>query len=184
MDTKESKIVSELILNDLKYIAVRSLYFNWFFNSGSEIANQLLDSTIKLYLKSKGRLDLVKVIIRWGGNESHNVLKIINLCVKEFNLDFDFNEHREALDTIYKTYQVRYLDNLERIGEIRGFLKYISTVDYSYKYFRDKINISEHGRMNTLINKLLSGSDLGWGEDNISLKAILLRENRYFTLVA
>lgn len=182
INKEESKIVCELNLDDLKYISVRLLYFNWFFNTGAETANQLIDNTIKLYLKSIKRFDLVSIILNWGGNESHNIVRIIELCIKELKLDFDFGNYKIALENIYKTYQVRYLENLEKTGEIRGFLKDIKAIDYSYKYFRDKICISEHGKINTLIYKLLSENDLGWGEDKVSLRTILFRENNYFVL--
>jgi hypothetical protein len=182
MNKEESKIVCELNLDDFKYISVRLLYFNWFFSVGAETANQLIDNTIKLYLRSRERLDLVSMILKWGGNECHNIVRIIELCIKELELDFDFENYKIALENIYKIYQIRYLENLKKTGEIRVFLKDIKAIDYSYKYFRDKIGISEHGKRNTLIYKLLNENDLGWGEDNVSLRKILLRKNDYFIL--
>lgn len=182
MNKEENKIVCELNLDDLKYLSVRHLYFNWFFNTGAETANQLLDNIIKLYLKSIKRFDLVSIIKKWGGNESHNIVRIIELCIKELKFDFDLGNHKTALENIYKTYQVRYLENLEKTGEIRGFLKDIKTIDYSYKYFRDKTDISEHGKTNTLISKLLTENDMTWGEEKVSLRVILLRNNDSFTM--
>ena len=52
MNKEESNIVCELNLDDFKYLSVRFLFFNWFFPVGAEVANQLLDNIIKLYLKS------------------------------------------------------------------------------------------------------------------------------------
>lgn len=182
MNKEESKIVCELILNDFKYLSVRFLFFNWFFTIGAETADQLLDSIIKLYLGTINRLDLIKEIRGWKGNESHNVSRIIELCINKLNLDFNFNQHRSILENIYKTYQVRYLENLKKTGEIRGFLKDIHTIDYAYKYFRDKINISEEAKNETLINKIFfKGQDLPWGEDKISLFAIFSRDNQAFS---
>ncbi len=178
---EENIIVCEMILNDMKYLSARFLYFNWFFPVGAETANQLLDNTIKLYLKSINRLDLIEEIKSWHGNESHNVPRIIELCITKLNSDFNLNVHKTILEAIYKTYQVRYLENLKKTGEVRGSLKDIRTIDYSYKYFRDKIKVSEHGKNNTLVYKLLTGIDMWWGEDkNINLRTILLCDNEYF----
>ena len=183
MNKEESNIIYELILNDLKYLSVRSLYFNWFFTVGAEITNQLLDNMIKLYLKSIKRLDVVKEIRDWRGNESHNVPRIMELCREKLNLDFDFDNYKGVLDNIYKTYQVRYLENLKKTGEIRGFLKDLHTIDYTYKYFRDKIDVSEEAKNETPINKIfLRGWDLPWGEDKISLLAIFSRDNSAFKM--
>jgi len=166
----------------LNYISVRFLFFNWFFPAGAEVANQLLDNMIKLYLKSINRSDIIREIRRWGGNESHNVLRIIELCIKKLEINFNLNSHKSALSNIYKTYQVRYLENLKEIGEIRGFLKDIDTIDYAYKYFRDKINVSEKAKNETLINKIfLTGQDLLLGKDKISLLVILSRDNQAFS---
>ena len=181
MNKKESSIICELNLNDLKYLSVRSLYFNWFFPVGAEIANQLLDNVIKLYLKSISRHDLVKEIRGWRGNESHNVPRIINLCIEKLNLDFDINNHEGALDSIYKTYQVRYLENLKEIGQVTGSPKDIHSIDYAYKYFRDKISVSKEAKEETLINKVfLRNQDLRWGKDKISLLALFQRDNQAF----
>lgn len=156
----ESKIVCELILNDFKYLSVRFLFFNWFFVVGAETANQLLDNIIKLYLKSINRFDLIKKIRKWGGNESHNVPRIIQLCIEELGLDFNINSHKNVLENIYKTYQLRYLENLKDTGEVKGYLKDIQTIDYSYKFFRDRINISDHGKKQTLVYILLAEKEI------------------------
>lgn len=182
MNKEESNIISELILNDFKYLSVRQMFFNWFFVVGAEVANQLLDNMIKLHLKSIDRSDIISEIRGWGGNESHNVPRIIELCIRKLNLDFDLNNHKSGLSNIYKTYQVRYLENLKEIGEVRGFLKDIHTIDYAYKYFRDKINVSKEAKNETPINKIfLKGQDLSWGEDKISLFAIFSRDNQAFS---
>lgn len=183
MNKEESNIICEIILNDFKYLSVRFLYFNWFFPAGTEVANQLIDNTIKLYLKSINRSDIIKEIREWRGNESHNISRIIELCINKLNLDFSLNNYKGVLDNIYKSYQVRYLENLKKTGEIRGFLKDIHVIDYTYKYFRDKINISEDKKNETPINKIfLKGQDLPWGEDKISLLNIFTRDNQAFKI--
>jgi len=179
---EESRIVCELNLDDLKYLSTRFLYFNWFFNAGAETANQLLDNLIKLYLKSIRRDDLIDRIKKWGGNERHNIVRIIELCIGELALDFTLPGYRNTLENIYKTYQCRYLENLEKVGEAQGFLKDIEVIDYSYKYFRDRLNITEGGKVETLIYKLLTESDMDWGQDRLSLRGILLRNNNYFMI--
>jgi hypothetical protein len=181
MDKKESNIIAELILNDFKYLSVRFLYINWFFPSGAEIANQLMDNIIKLYLKSINRVDLINIIRGWHGNETHNTVKIIELVIRELKLDFDLNNNISILENIYKIYQNRYLDNLKNTGECRTLLKDINSIDYVYKYFRDRVKISEVGKKELLIDKIfLKGKDLLWGEDKTSLYDILKRGNKYF----
>lgn len=181
MDKKESEIVCEMNLNDIKYLSVRFLYFNWFFHVGAEIANQLLDNIIKLYLKSINRTDLIKTIRRWRGNETHNTVKILEIIIAELRLDFDLNNHKDILDNIYKIYQNRYLDSLKQTGECKTILRDVCTIDYTYKYFRNKIQISHEAKNQTLINKLFfDGKDMLWGEDNISLFAIFERNNQAF----
>jgi len=183
MNKKESNIICELNLNDFKYLSVRFLFHNWFFTTGAEIANQLLDNVIKLYLKSINHFDLIKEIRSWRGNESHNVPRIIELCIEKLNLNFDLNNHKAILENVYKSYQVRYLENLKETGEIRGFLEDIQTIDYSYKYFRDKIKVSDEAKNETIINKVfLKRQDLLWGEDKISLFAIFAKDNQAFKI--
>lgn len=178
---KENRIILELITDDLKYLSVRQLYYDWFFPSGAELANQLIDNVIKLYLKSISQNDLVETIKSWHGNESHNLIKIIELCIEKLGLDFDIKTHKTTLENIHKTYQIRYLDNLEKIGEVRGCLKDINTIDYCYKYFRDLIKISDRGRENTLIGKIVANGGIMWGKDkSVDLGRILLRDNLYF----
>jgi len=181
MNKEESNKICELNLNDFKYLSVRFLYLNWFFPAGAEIANQLIDNTIKLYLKSINRQDLMKEIMNWRGNETHNIVRIIEkIVIRELNLDFDINQHRDILENIYKIYQNRYL-SLKKTGECKTFLKDIHTIDYAYKYFRDKIKVSVKGRDQTLINKIfLRKQDLLWGEDKISLFAVFSKNNQAF----
>lgn len=181
MTPKEKEIVPQVIINDLKYLSVRRLYFDWFFNTGAEVANQLIDNIIKTYLKSIDREDLIKKIRSWGGNESHNILKIIEMLVAEISLDFDLNAHRDVLENLYKLYQNRYLDSVKITGNCKTLLKDIGTIDYTYKYFRDKINVNVEEKKEFLIDKLfLQGNDILWGEDKISLGNIFRRNNKYF----
>lgn len=181
MTEEEKQIVPQLILNDLKYLSVRQLYFNWFFSTGAETANQLIDNMVKLYLQSIKRQDLIGKIRKLGGNETHNVVKMINMLVAELSLDFDLNTHKDVLENLYKLYQNRYLDSLKKTGACRTFLKDLSTIDYAYKYFRGKINISDQAKEETIINRLfLKDQDLYWGSDNISLYSLFYRDNQYF----
>ncbi len=181
MDKTESNIIAELILNDFKYLSVRFLYLNWFFPSGAEIANQLIDNIIKLYLRSINRVDLLNKIRSWHGNETHNTVKILELVIQDLKLDFDLNSSRNTLENIYKIYQNRYLDNCSKVGECKTLLNDVEVIDYTYEYFRNKIKISEDGRKELLINKLfLSGEDLLWGEDKISLNTIFRKNNDHF----
>lgn len=181
MDKRESNIVMELILDDFKYLSVRFLYINWFFMSGAEIANQVIDNIIKLYLKSINRADLINKIRSWRGNEAHNVVRIMELIIQELELDFELNNNRTVLENIYKIYQNRYLDNLQNTGQCQTLLKDISTIDYVYKYFRNKVNISAVGKKELMLDKVfLSGQDMLWGEDKISLNNVFKRGNQYF----
>jgi len=180
--TKEEKIiVPQIILNDLKYLSVRKLYFDWFFPSGAEIAIQLLDNTIKLFLRSVGRDDLVTQIRGWGGDESHNIVRMIEMLKEEELIqDCPGAEHKDVLHNLHKAYQLRYLDSLSRVGEMKTLLSDLNTIDYMYSYFRGCISIGPDARNETLINKVLSGVDLPWGKDKIKLASILYENNMYF----
>lgn len=181
MNEKEKQIVPQLILADLKYLSVRHLYFNWFFNTGAETANQLIDAVIKIYLKSINREDLINEIRNWKGNETHNNVRIIEKIIKEFNLDFNINKHKIILENIYKLYQNRYLDQLQKTGKCHTLLKDLDTIDYTYKYFRDKVKLSMGAKNELLINKLFfNNKDIPWGADNISLYNLFYRNNNNF----
>lgn len=181
MTEEEKHIVPQLILNDLKYLSVRQLYLNWFFNTGAEVANQLIDNIIKLYLQSIKRTDLITKIRQWHGNETHNVVKIIEMIIAELTLDFDIKGHKDILENLYKLYQSRYLDSLKTTGNSQTFLKDLDTIDYTYKYFRDKLNLSAKAKEETIINKLFfKNQDLLWGADKISLYNLFYRNNNNF----
>jgi len=181
MTEKEKKIVPAVILNDLKYLSVRKLYFDWFFNSASEVAVQLLDNSIKLYLQSIDREDLITHIRQWRGDETHNIVRIIDTLVEKLRIDFPIEQHRDVLESIYKLYRVRYLDSLEKIGESRTLLKDLDTIDYTYKYFRDILSLSAGARAETLMDKLFfRKEDLLWGEDKMSLYQLFYRDNKHF----
>lgn len=178
---ENSKIVAEIILNDFKYISVRFLYQNWFFPAGAEVANQLIDNIIKVYLRSIGQHKIIRVIRGWRGNESHNTVRMIERVTNDMGLDFDLDKHKSVLENIYKIYQNRYLDSLKKTGSCKTILNDIHTIDYTYKYFRDRIKISEDKKEETLINKLfMKGKDLKWGIYKISLYSIFCEDNRSF----
>lgn len=89
--------------------------------------------------------------------------------------------YKTVLENIYKIYQIRYLESLKNIGDCRTIMNDIHTIDYVYKYFRDKLQISEKYKDETLINKvLLAGKDLPWRTDKISLLKLFRLENRSF----
>lgn len=181
MTEDEKQIVPQVILNDLKYLSVRQLYLSWFFPTGAEVANQLIDNIIKVYLQSIKRQDLIQKIRKWGGNETHNVVRIIEILIIELSLNFDLNIHKNVLENLYKLYQNRYLDSLKKTGNSKTLLKDLNTIDYTYKYFRDKVNLSDQAREETIINKVfLKNKDLLWGEDKISLYNLFYRGNQYF----
>lgn len=183
MIDEEKQIVPQIILNDLKYLSVRQLYFNWFFSVGSEVATQLIDNTTKVYLQSTKRTDLIEKIRNWRGNETHNIVRIIKMLIKELSLDFDFTVHRDILKNLYKGYQNRYLDAIGKVGTFQILLSDLNTIDYTYKYFRDKINISSQAMEETIINKLfLKKQDLFWGENNVSLYSLFYEKNNHFKI--
>ena len=183
VEAKEKELFMELNLNDLKYLSVRFLFFNWFFNSGGEIATQLIDNVTKLYLKNINREDIINEIRSWKGNESHNIRRIIELLNSRLNLRFDINAHGTTLDEIYKLYLVRYIDKLKDIGKVNVYLKNLDTIDYTYKFFRDLIKkqVPADKKDEFMIDKIfLAGNDLNWGEDKISLNSIFKRNNKFF----
>jgi len=180
--TKEEKlIVPQIILDDLKYLSVRQLYINWFFNTGAEVSNQLIDNIIKIYLQSINKKNLIKKIRSWRGNETHNIKKIIEMLITELSIDFDITTHKDVLENLYKLYQNRYIDSLKNTGECETILKDLNTIDYTYKYFRDKVSLSNQAKEETLINKLfLKKQDLPWGLEKISLYNLFYRNNQHF----
>ncbi|MBU0613336.1 hypothetical protein KKB10_04980 [Patescibacteria group bacterium] len=181
MTKKEKQIVPQIILNDLKYLSVRQLYISWFFNTGAEVANQLLDNIIKVYLQSTNHEDLIRKIRSWRGNETHNVVKMIDMLIAELSINFDLKNHKDVLENLYKLYQNRYLDSLRNTGECKTLLKDLNTIDYTYKYFRDRVKLSDKAKKETLINKLfLQNQDMKWGENKISLYNLFYEGNQHF----
>ena len=182
MTEEEKKIVPQIIIADLKYLSVRKLYLDWFFPSGAEIAVQLLDSTIRLFLKSISREDLVKEIRSWGGDESHNPVRIIEeLRKNSLAQDFSLTDYNDALTRLHKLYKLRYWDSLSDVGSTETTLGDLDSIDYTYAYFRRLINISANAKKETLIDKALSqGMDLSWGEEKNSLRKILYTKNKHF----
>jgi hypothetical protein len=183
MTEEEKQIIPQVILNDLKYLSVRQLYFNWFFPTGAEVANQLIDNTIKVYLQSIKRQDIINRIRKLRGNETHNVVRMINMLIAELSLDFDLATHEEVLDNLYKLYQNRYLDSIQKTGACKTLIGDLNTIDYTYEYFRNKIDISEKAKGETIINKLFAkNQDFPWGIDNISLMSLFCRNNKHFKI--
>jgi len=181
MTKKEKQIVPQIILNDLKYLSVRQLYISRFFNTGAEVANQLLDNIIKVYLQSTNHEDLIRKIRSWRGNETHNVVKMIDMLIAELSINFDLKNHKDVLENLYKLYQNRYLDSLRNTGECKTLLKDLNTIDYTYKYFRDRVKLSDKAKKETLINKLfLQNQDMKWGENKISLYNLFYEGNQHF----
>jgi len=174
-------IAMQLNVADIKYLSVRKLYFDWFFPTGAETATQLLDNIIKIYLSSINRTDLIKEIRNWKGNETHNIVRIIQLLIERLSLDFDFQKHNNVLENLYKLYSNRYLDSLNTIKEAHTILDDLNTIDYSYKYFRDRVLLDDNLREETIINKLfLKNQDIAWGVDKISLYNLFYRNNQHF----
>lgn len=180
MTDEEKQIVPQIILNDLKYLSVRSLYLDWFFPTGAEVADQLIDNIIKIYLRSVQRQDLVTEIRNWRGNETHNIVRIIKLLVDKLSIDYQMDVHEDVLTNLYRIYRGRYFD-INNVEASKTLLKDLDTIDYTYKYFRDKVNISDKAMEETPINKIfLKNQDLAWGVGKISLSNIFYIGNKHF----
>ncbi|MFA6522613.1 MAG: hypothetical protein WCT24_03425 [Patescibacteria group bacterium] len=184
LKNEEKLIVPEMILNDLKYISVRSLYWDWFFPSGAEIATQLINNAIKIFLKSIKRYDLIKIIRGWGGNETHNIIRMVDYLNSELALGLLLSEHdREILDNLFKLYKARYIETMDR-GGAKTIMSDIHIIDAIYSFFREKTkaNLSDRAKNELFIEKGLSSrKDMTWGNDKNSLSLILYRENKSFS---
>jgi len=73
------KVFFSLWVTDFDYISTRHLLAGSLFPSAASLANITMERYIKTYLWSLGRDDLATKIKNWGGNESHNTLRIIEL---------------------------------------------------------------------------------------------------------
>jgi len=183
LNNEERSIVPEMILNDLKYISIRSLYWDWFFPSGAEIATQLINNATKIYLKSIKRNDLINVIKGWRKNETHNIVRMIDYLNSELNLGLSLSKNdRDVLDNLYKLYKARYIETMDK-GGAKTIMSDMHVIDATYSFFREKTksNLSEQARSELFIEKaLMSGKDMVWGKDKKSLSLTLYRGNKSF----
>ncbi len=163
-----------VMMNDLKYIVIRKLFIDYFFQIGAELAIQLIDSTIKLYLESISNNIVIQEIKKLKGNEKHNVVKIISIVLKNIKLDFDLNIATNDLDMLYKQYQLRYSDMLPGIvnKENAIAINYITltSIDYTYLFFRNLINFSDKLKKETPLLKFMENKEFFWGSPGYQYK--------------
>ncbi|NQU87598.1 MAG: hypothetical protein HQ541_17740 [Mariniphaga sp.] len=140
--TERPLIVSfQLYVNDLDYIAVRKLILDGFFSTAGSLANLVLDRYIKTFLWSIDREDVVKMIKGLGGNDSHDVLQMIEKCKEEGLSVPDLNsEEEKQLKNIHQCYCFRYIDYMFKTksnAEMRD--NYIHTVDKVAHFYRTRV---------------------------------------------
>jgi len=144
MDKKLSeKVFFSLWITDFDYISVRHLLAGSLFPSAASLAVITIDRYIKTYFWSIKREDLVQKIKKWGGNESHNILKMISLYEKEFNTSLNLSdEEKNKLKDMYKCYCFRYIDvmYIEK-GLCKMFKNYMYTIDKICHFYRNKIQL-------------------------------------------
>lgn len=170
---------------DFDYISVRHLMAGYILSSAASLANITIDRYIKTYLWSIGRNDLVETIRKWGGNESHNILRIIDFCKKELQLPLELSdEERKILDNLYKVYCFRYIDYMFKNGGMAEIgMPYMYTIDKMCHFFRSKIVLQPPHLGQTMIDLLIEGkpqSLAALNHGNINLREVLLNDNRYF----
>lgn len=186
MDKKLSeKIFFSLWVTDFDYISTRHLLAGSLFPSAASLANITMDRYIKTYFWSVDRDDLVNKIKKWGGNESHNVFKMIKLYETEFNdsLNLDSKE-KDKLKDIYLCYCFRYIDAMYTTKEMCKILKnYMYTIDKICHFFRNKIQLIPPHQGNTLVDILLENNSTklaALNTGNVNLREVFLVDNHYF----
>ena len=178
------KIYFSLVVTDFDYIAVRHLMAGAFFPSAGALANIVIDRYIKTFLWSMNRNDLVNKIKNWGGNKSHDILKMIELCKKELGIALELNNQEQAiLRNVYKCYCFRYIDVMFRTkGACEIRMNYMHTIDKICTFFRGKIQLIPPHQGNTIIDILLKGDPKGvaaLSTGNVNLREVLLADNPY-----
>ena len=186
MDEKTlQKMLFSLYVVDFDYIAVRYLMAGGFFPTVGSLANIVIDRYIKTFLWSQDRNDLVRQIIRWRGNESHNIVRVINICKQEINIGPELSEQEiEVLRNIYKSYCFRYVDFMfAGKDHCEIYMKDMHTIDKICYFFRKKIEEVTPRIEKTPINLLLSGDSImvkGLSCGNVNMRDLLLFDNPYF----
>ena len=110
---QEKQVFMQMIICDLDYIAARSLFAQGLVVTGARLANEVIERCAKALLWSLGRDDLVAGIKSWGGNMSHDIIKIIDLLEDEGIVDLNLNdEERKVLSELYNSYRSRFADSI------------------------------------------------------------------------
>ncbi len=188
MDKKLSEnIYFSLIVVDFDYISVRHLMAGSFFPTAGALSNVFIDRYIKTFFWSIERDDLVNKIKNWGGNESHNALRMMELYEKEFNKSLKLNDQeKNILENIYRCYCFRYIDVMFT-KKVRGMCEihtnYMHTIDKICAFFRNKIEIIPPHQGNTVIDILIENNPTkiaAFNSGNVNLREVLLADNPYF----
>jgi len=188
MDKKLSeKLFLSLWMVDFDYISTRHLLAGSLFPSAASLANITMDRYIKTYLWSIERNDLVERIKGWGGNESHNVFRMVNLYEEEFNDSLNLSEQeKNTLKDIYMCYCFRYIDVMYiKKGMCKIFKNYMYTIDKVCHFFREKIKLIPPHQGNTIIDILFENNSqkvASLNTGNINPREVLLADNLYFRI--
>lgn len=179
---RETKVKMQVISADSDYVAARLLFMVGILPSAGRLANHVIESLTKAFLWSIDRDDLIDKIIGWGGNSSHNALKILQLIHKEKlieNVDTLINRHKTVLESFYSLYQMRFMDIFEK-GQPKlyadvGVLD-VETMDEIVSVLRNAIVLIPSLWNETPITNILKGKsgNLGKGENEY-----LTRNNNY-----
>ena len=178
------KVFFSLWVTDFDYISTRHLLAGSLFPSAASLANIAMERYIKTYLWSLGRDDLVMKIKKWGGNESHNTPRIIELCEKEINISPGLNKKEgKILKDIYTCYCFRYIDVMYARRDMCQILKnYMYTIDKVCCFYREKIQLILPHQGNTLIDVLLENNPdkmAALNTGNVNLREVLLHDNQF-----
>lgn len=179
------KIFLSLWVTDFDYISVRHLLAGSLFPSSASLANISIDRYIKTYFWSVNRDDLVDKIKKWGGNESHNIFRMVELYQIEFKDSLKLNDkEKDELKDIYMCYCFRYIDVMyTKKGICKIFKSYMYTIDKICYFFRNKIQLISPHKGNTLIDILLENNPAklaALNTGNANLRELFLSDNHYF----
>jgi len=178
------KVFFSLWVTDFDYISTRHLLAGSLFPSAASLANITMERYIKTYLWSLGRDDLATKIKNWGGNESHNTLRIIELWKKEISILPSLNENeKKILKDVYICYCFRYIDVMYARKDMCKILKnYMYTIDKICCFYREKIQLISPHQGNTLIDILLENNPAkiaALNTGNVNIREVLLYDNQF-----
>ncbi|KKW31040.1 MAG: hypothetical protein UY76_C0067G0001 [Candidatus Uhrbacteria bacterium GW2011_GWA2_52_8d] len=179
---RETKVKMQVISADSDYVAARLLFMVGILPSAGRLANHVLESYAKSFLWSVNRDELIKEIMSWGGNHSHDAKRILKLisekCLSN-SLDPMIRKHTNILKNFFAVYCMRFMDIFEKgqptLSADIGVVD-MHALDEIVSILRDKIVLQDVSWNQTPVFKILRGEDGGLGKGE---REYLLRDNAH-----